>query len=93
MPPARLGIVASTRFMALKSPRTASPSTPLRGLTDTAQPRYGMTEEEIAASNDLVPLGRIAQPEDMLPTILFLYGGGAYIRGQTHHVNGGVWMP
>jgi 3-oxoacyl-[acyl-carrier protein] reductase len=64
------------------------------GLTDTAQPRYGMTEEEIASAGPTIPLGRIAQPEDMLPTILFLCGpGGAYITGQTHHVNGGGWMP
>jgi NAD(P)-dependent dehydrogenase (short-subunit alcohol dehydrogenase family) len=53
-----------------------------------------MTEDEIAAAGETVPLGRIAQPEDMLPTVLFLCGpGGAYITGQTHHVNGGGWMP
>ena len=30
----------------------------------------------------------------LLLAILFLCGpGGAYITGQTHHVNGGAWMP
>jgi NAD(P)-dependent dehydrogenase (short-subunit alcohol dehydrogenase family) len=52
-----------------------------------------MTEDEIAEAGGSVPLGRIAQPEDMVPMILFLCGpGGAYITGQTHHVNGGSWM-
>jgi 3-oxoacyl-[acyl-carrier protein] reductase len=90
----KAGIVAFTRNMAFEVAEhqiTVNAIAP--GLTDTAQPRYGMTEEEIAASGPTIPLGRIAQPEDMLPTILFLCGpGGGYITGQTHHVNGGAWM-
>src|SRR4051812_17607911 len=90
----KAGIVAFTRNMALEMAAhriTVNAIAP--GLTDTAQPRYGMTEQEIAAAGETVPLGRIAQPEDMLPTILFLCGpGGGYITGQTHHVNGGTWM-
>lgn len=63
------------------------------GTTDTAQPRYGMTEEELVAVGAANPLGRIAQPEDMLPAVLLLCGpGGAYITGQTWHVNGGSLM-
>jgi 3-oxoacyl-[acyl-carrier protein] reductase len=90
----KAGIVAFTRNMAFEVAQhgiTVNAIAP--GLTDTAQPRYGMTEEEIAASGPTIPLGRIAQPEDMLPTVLFLCGpGGGYITGQTHHVNGGSWM-
>ena len=91
----KAGIVAFTRNMALEmAPYRITVNAIAPGLTDTAQPRYGMTEEEIAATGETIPLGRIAQPEDMLPTILFLCGpGGAYITGQTHHVNGGAWMP
>ena len=90
----KAGIVAFTRNMALEmAPYRITVNAIAPGLTDTAQPRYGMTEEEIAAVGETIPLGRIAQPEDMLPTILFLCGpGGAYITGQTHHVNGGSWM-
>ena len=90
----KAGIVAFTRNMALEmAPYRITVNAIAPGLTDTAQPRYGMTEEEIAATGETMPLGRIAQPEDMLPTILFLCGpGGAYITGQTHHVNGGSWM-
>jgi 3-oxoacyl-[acyl-carrier protein] reductase len=91
----KAGIVAFTRNMALEvAPYRITVNAIAPGLTDTAQPRYGMTEDEIAAAGETVPLGRIAQPEDMLPTVLFLCGpGGAYITGQTHHVNGGGWMP
>ena len=90
----KAGIVAFTRNMALEvAPYGITVNAIAPGLTDTAQPRYGMTEEEIAEAGGQVPLGRIAEPEDMLPMILFLCGpGGGYITGQTHHVNGGSWM-
>jgi len=90
----KAGIVAFTRNMALEmAPFNITVNAIAPGLTDTAQPRYGMSEDEIAEAGGGVPLGRIAQPEDMLPTILFLCGpGGGYITGQTHHVNGGSWM-
>lgn len=40
-----------------------------------------------------VPLGRIAQPEDITPLIEFLAGdGAAYITGQTISVSGGLTM-
>jgi 3-oxoacyl-[acyl-carrier protein] reductase len=91
----KAGIIAFTRNAALElAPHRITVNALAPGLTDTAQPRYGMTEEEIAAAGAQIPLGRYAQPEDMLPTVLFLCGpGGAYITGQTHHVNGGAWMP
>ena len=90
----KAGIVAFTRNMALEvAPFNITVNAIAPGLTDTAQPRYGMTEDEISEAGGQVPLGRIAEPEDMVPMILFLCGpGGGYITGQTHHVNGGSWM-
>ena len=91
----KAGIVAYTRNLAVElAPHKITVNAIAPGLTDTAQPRYGMTEEEIAEAGEQVPLGRIAQPEDMVPTALFLCGpGGAYITGQIHHVNGGAYLP
>ncbi len=91
----KAGIIAFSRNLAVElGPYNITVNVIAPGLTDTAQPRYGMTEEEIAASADLVPLGRIAQPDDMVPIALFLCGpGGTYITGQVHHVNGGSYTP
>jgi 3-oxoacyl-[acyl-carrier protein] reductase len=41
-----------------------------------------------------VPLGRMAQAEDVVGPILFLLGpASGYVTGQTLHVNGGLLMP
>ena len=60
------------------------------GLVDTAQPRFGMTEEEIEEAARSNPQGRIAQPEDIAGMALFLASDEAsHVTGQTLHVNGG----
>ena len=61
------------------------------GLTDTAQPRAGMTEDEIAAASAATPLGRISLPEDIANASVFLASDDArQITGQIIHVNGGL---
>ena len=63
------------------------------GLTDTAQPRYGMSEEELAAAGARIPLGRIATAHDIAALAVFLLSrGSAHITGQTLHVNGGEFL-
>jgi len=63
------------------------------GVTDTAQPRQGMTDEELYARASRVPLGRIAQPEDIAGVIAFLCSdAAAYMTGQIIAVNGGTDM-
>ena len=64
------------------------------GTTDTAQPRGGLTEEELVAFARTVPLGRIAQPEDIASVAVFLATEESrHMTGQTLHVNGGMAMP
>lgn len=64
------------------------------GLTDTAQPRGGHGEEELAAMARAVPLGRMAQPDDIATIAVFLASDEArYVTDQTLHVNGGTYMP
>jgi len=91
----KAGIIAFTRALALElAPYQITVNALAPGLTNTAQPRYGMTEQEIAEQSRLVPLGRMAEPEDMVPIVLFLCAQtGAYITGQVMHVNGGSLMP
>jgi NAD(P)-dependent dehydrogenase (short-subunit alcohol dehydrogenase family) len=63
------------------------------GLTDTAQPRSGSTKAEIAATAQTIPLGRMAQPEDIARTAVFLASDEAgFVTGQILHVNGGGYL-
>ncbi len=89
------GVVALTRAIALElAPHGIRVNAIAPGLTDTAQPRYGNTEEEIAAMSDAVPLGRMAQPQDIADVAVFLASDAArHITGQTIHVNGGQYLP
>ena len=61
------------------------------GIVDTAQPRDGMTEEEINAASDLVPLGAMATPEEIADVAIFLSSDASrHMTGQTLQVNGGT---
>jgi NAD(P)-dependent dehydrogenase (short-subunit alcohol dehydrogenase family) len=63
------------------------------GLTDTAQPRYGSGEAELAQAALAVPFGRMAQPEEIARAAVFLASDDAgFITGQTLHVNGGSYL-
>src|SRR5262245_2131720 len=89
------GVVAMTRAMALElAPHRIRVNAIAPGLTDTAQPRYGNTEEELEAMGRAVPLGRMAQPDDIASVAVFLASDAArFMTGQTVHVNGGSYMP
>ena len=53
----------------------------------------GLGEEQRAALAAQIPLSRLGRPEDVAAAVRFLAGeGGAYITGQTLHVNGGMYM-
>ena len=89
------GVVALTRAVALElAPHGIRVNAIAPGLTDTAQPRHGHTEAEIAAMSSAVPLGRMARPEDIADVAVFLASDAArHITGQTIHVNGGQYLP
>jgi len=88
------GIVSLTRQMALElAPHRIRVNAIAPGLTDTAQPRYGSSEAEIAAMAAANPLGRIAQPEDIANAAVFLASDAAgFVTGHTLHVNGGSYL-
>ena len=89
------GIVSLTRAMALElAPHGIRANAVAPGLTDTAQPRHGMTEAEIAQASAALPLGRMATPADIAQTALFLASdASALMTGQILHVNSGSYMP
>jgi len=63
------------------------------GLTDTAQPRYGLTEAEIAEAFENLPLAGVVEPSDIADAAAFLASDQARkITGQTLHVNAGGYL-
>ena len=88
------GMLSLTRAMALElAPHRIRVNAIAPGLTDTAQPRYGSSEAEIAEMAHAIPLGRMAQPEDIARAAVFLASDNArFITGQTLHVNGGSYL-
>jgi NAD(P)-dependent dehydrogenase (short-subunit alcohol dehydrogenase family) len=90
----KAGIVGVTRATALElAPYRVRVNAIAPGTTDTAQPRYGMSEEELQAVARQVPLGRIGTPEDVADLAVFLASEEArHITGQTLHVNGGQYL-
>ncbi len=63
------------------------------GTANTAMPRQHRSEESMRQRGAQVPLGRIAEPEDIANTVAFLASdAAAYITGQTMLVNGGDLM-
>ena len=88
------GVVSMTRAMAMElAPRKIRVNAIAPGLTDTAQPRHGSTEAELADMAAAMPLGRMGQPEDIANLAVFLASDrSAFITGQTVHANGGNFM-
>ena len=88
------GVLSLTRAMALElAPYRIRVNAIAPGLTDTAQPRYGSSEAEIVEMARLVPLGRMAQPDDIARAAVFLASDNAgFVTGQTLHVNGGSYL-
>jgi NAD(P)-dependent dehydrogenase (short-subunit alcohol dehydrogenase family) len=88
------GVVSMTRQMALElAHHRIRVNAIAPGLTDTAQPRYGNTEAELAVMAGCIPLGRMAEPKEIARAAVFLASDDArFVTGQTLHVNGGSFL-
>jgi 3-oxoacyl-[acyl-carrier protein] reductase len=87
----KLGIVGLTRGMARElAPHGIRVNAVAPGITNTAMPRLGNSEEALAAFARANPTGRLAEPEDIADVVVFLATDAArQIVGQLIHVNGG----
>jgi len=90
----KLGIVGLTRGMARElAPHRIRVNVVAPGITNTAMPRLGNTEEALAELGRQNPTGRLAEPEDIADVIVFLATDDArHIVGQLIHVNGGDYL-
>jgi 3-oxoacyl-[acyl-carrier protein] reductase len=90
----KLGIVGLTRGMARElAPYRIRVNAVAPGVTNTAMPRLGTTEEGLAELAQRLPTGRLAEPEDIADVIVFLATNDArHIIGQLIHVNGGDYL-
>ena len=88
------GVLSMTRAMALElAPFRIRVNAIAPGLTDTAQPRYGSSEAELAEAARAIPLGRMARPAEIARAAVFLASDDAgFVTGQTLHVNGGSYF-
>ena len=90
---AKAGLVGFTRALALEvGSRGITVNCVAPGFIDTDMTR-GIAEEHRAQLLRRIPLGRLGAVEEVAAAVRFLAGPeGAYITGQTLHVNGGMFM-
>lgn len=90
----KAGVIGLTRAMALAlAPHRIRVNAIAPGTTDTAQPRYGNTEEQLAARVRETPFGRMATPDEIARVAVFLATEeAAWISGEVIHVNAGAYM-
>jgi 3-oxoacyl-[acyl-carrier protein] reductase len=90
---AKAGIIGFTKSLAREvGSRGITVNAIAPGFIDTDMTR-ALPEAQRAALNTQIPLGRLGQPADIAAAVAFLCSpDGAYITGETLHVNGGMYM-
>ena len=90
---AKAGIFGFTRSMAREvGSRGITVNAIAPGFIDTDMTRE-LSEEQRKGLIENIPLQRLGQPEEIAHAVVFLASeAGAYITGETLHVNGGMYM-
>jgi len=90
---AKAGVAGMSRALAREiGSRNITVNCVAPGFVDTDMTKT-LSEQQIAALLQQVPLGRLGLPEDIAAAVSFLASPQAsYITGTTLHVNGGMYM-
>ncbi|MEN8177639.1 MAG: 3-oxoacyl-ACP reductase FabG [Pseudomonadota bacterium] len=90
---AKAGIFGFTRSMAREvGSRGITVNSIAPGFIDTDMTRE-LPDEQRKGLIENIPLQKLGQPEDIANAVLFLASAsGAYVTGETIHVNGGMYM-
>ncbi len=90
---AKAGIIGFTKSLAREvGSRGITVNCVAPGFIDTDMTR-SLNEAQRQTLNGQIPLGRLGQPADIAAAVAFLSSdGGAYITGETLHINGGMYM-
>ena len=90
----KAGVSAFARYIALEyGPDGITANVVEPGPVDTSLSAPYLSEQEKQAISTMIPLGRIAHPDDIAHAIAFFAGNDScYITGQTVSVNGGITM-
>jgi NAD(P)-dependent dehydrogenase (short-subunit alcohol dehydrogenase family) len=88
------GVVSLTRTMAIDLAHSHIRVNAIApGLTDTAQPRGGYSEQQLTDFAEHIPVRRMGQAGEIASVAVFLASAmSSYMTGQTVHVNGGAFM-
>ncbi|MGA7807342.1 SDR family NAD(P)-dependent oxidoreductase [Bradyrhizobium sp.] len=88
------GIVSLTRSMAIDlAAHDIRVNAIAPGITDTAQPRGGYSEEQLKVMVKTLPARRMGRPDEIATVAAFLASrASSYMTGQTVHANGGGFM-
>ncbi len=90
---AKAGLVGFSKSLAREiGSRGVTVNVVSPGFIDTDMTRE-LSEEQRAPMLNNIPLGRFGEPEEIAGAVLFLASAlGAYVTGETIHVNGGMSM-
>lgn len=90
----KAGLNALTRSLALElAPHNVLVNALCPGYVETALTRANNSSEEIAAIARMIPVGRLAQPEEIARVAAFLCSeDNTYLTGQTLAVDGGFLL-